>query len=124
MKSLISLVLSGCLFFGGCIDNALGPGGEEDEKNTPPIIETVPVETATTDSLYLYDVNAYDPEGEEVTYSFINSLVIPSGMNIVPDTGLIHWTPNSSHTGNTYEIVVGVSDGVYTTEQIFNVTVN
>ena len=125
MKNLISMILSGCLFFGGgCLDNALNPGAEKDTKNTPPVIETTPIETATTGNLYMYDVNAYDPEGEDVIYSFINSLVIPSGMNIVPDTGLIYWTPNATHTGNIYEIVVGVSDGVHTTKQIFNVAVN
>ena len=118
-----SLLLAGSFLFGACTIDGL-VGGEPNEKNTPPIIETLPVETATTNVRYLYDVDAYDPEGKDVTYSFGNPLDIPSGMQIVAETGLIIWTPNSTHTGNVYEIDVHVSDGKYVTEQDYFLTVN
>jgi len=122
-RNLASLLLAGSFFFGACgIDGLIG--GEPDEGNARPIIETIPIETATTNVLYMYDVDAYDPEGDDVSYSFGNPLDIPSGMQIIAETGLIIWTPNSTHTGNVYEIDVHVSDGKHVTEQDYFLTVN
>ncbi len=66
-------------------------------ENQAPVFNTNPVLIINAEELYQYDVDAIDPEGTDVTYSFGNS--VPAGMTIDSDTGLIEWTPTSEQTG-------------------------
>ncbi|MCP4107562.1 MAG: PKD domain-containing protein, partial [Desulfobacteraceae bacterium] len=56
---------------------------------------------------YVYNVTAYDPDGDTLTYTLKNS---PDGMTVDPATGVITWTPTDSQTG-IHNVSVEVSDG-------------
>ncbi|MCF7861488.1 PKD domain-containing protein [Candidatus Woesearchaeota archaeon] len=69
---------------------------------------------------YVYDVEAYDPNNDPLTYSLG---LHPSGMVIDPVTGLVTWSPCNGDVGN-HEIQILVSDGMFTTIQQYTLTVN
>jgi hypothetical protein len=75
--------------------------------NYPPQITSTAVTAATAGSLYQYDVNATDANGDTVTFSLVT---YPSGMSINASTGLIAWTPLSSQTGSQ-SVSVKAADG-------------
>ncbi|GAJ24958.1 unnamed protein product, partial [marine sediment metagenome] len=54
--------------------------------NQTPIITSDPITTAIVGVIYTYDVEATDPDDDVLTYSLT---VMPSGMTIGVDTGLI-----------------------------------
>ncbi|MBV6465470.1 MAG: hypothetical protein PGMFKBFP_00747 [Anaerolineales bacterium] len=56
---------------------------------------------------YEYDVEAFDPDDDQITYSLLES---PEGMSIDSSTGLITWNPSTQHIG-THSVTVRVEDG-------------
>jgi len=75
--------------------------------NDAPSITSSPVTIGAEDQLYTYDVEATDPDTEDMlTYSLV---VSPEGMSIDSDTGLINWTPNASQVGGNL-VTVRVQD--------------
>lgn len=64
--------------------------------NNPPIINTSPISFWNESRLYLYDVNGSD-EGDGISYYYL--LQAPTNMSINATSGLISWTPNTSHVG-------------------------
>ena len=64
--------------------------------NDVPVITSQPVTTALQGIPYSYQVQAYDPDGDEIRFS-LNGF--PAGMVIGPITGLISWTPTSDQVG-------------------------
>ena len=87
--------------------------------NRAPIIISEPAITATEDQLYSYQVEASDPNGDTLTYSFI---IKPEGMNIDSENGLITWTPTNDQVGIN-QVEVGISDGKQSVTQDFEVEV-
>ncbi|MEW5760464.1 MAG: putative Ig domain-containing protein [Candidatus Thermoplasmatota archaeon] len=71
----------------------------------PPVITSKPKLFATRDKEYVYEVKAYDPEGESVKYSLVS---MPEGMNINSD-GKITWFPKKEDLGE-HQIDVKVED--------------
>ena len=86
--------------------------------NHAPTITSIPITTVTVDDLYVYGVNATDPDGDTLTYSLTTK---PTGMTINSSTGLINWTPTS--TGD-YDVTVRVSDGSLFDTQSFTIHVS
>ncbi|MGA1841276.1 MAG: PKD domain-containing protein [bacterium] len=95
-----------------------GTVGEIDEKNNKawatfdlcnvsPTITSIPITNAIEDSLYSYDVEAADPDGDTLSYSLTNA---PSDMTIDSSSGLIQWTPLQAHVGEN-NVTVQVQDG-------------
>lgn len=75
--------------------------------NDAPIITSTPPEIAMVGIQYIYDVNATDPDGEDIlTYSLTNQ---PAGMTIDQATGLIRWTPKQAQD-EAYDVTVKVVD--------------
>ena len=74
--------------------------------SSPPEITSLPVETGFVSTLYTYDVEAVDPDGDTLQYSLLMS---PDGMTIDSASGLIEWLPDTEQIGN-YKIVVEVID--------------
>ena len=89
--------------------------------NQAPIITSTPITTAIVGLLYTYDVDATDPDGDILTYSFYSIYTKPNGMTINSTTGVISWTPNT--TGD-YDVTVQVSDGYLIDTQSFTIQVN
>ncbi len=61
--------------------------------NVAPVITSLPVTTATEGSLYSYDVEATDADGDPISYALIS---MPTAMSIDAQTGLINWLPDAS----------------------------
>jgi hypothetical protein len=89
--------------------------------NSPPVIVSTPVTTATAGVLYSYDVDANDPDvGDVLTYSL---LLAPAGMTIDPTSGLIQWTPAGSQLGDNSVQVRAADTGGLADTQSFTVNV-
>jgi len=76
--------------------------------NDAPIIISEPITSAFILLRYAYDVNANDPEGNQITYSLVQS---PARMTINSATGLILWRPLVRDRGN-HTIIVKASDSL------------
>lgn len=74
--------------------------------NAPEIIST-PVTQAIANYNYTYDVDAYDPDLDTLSYSL---LLYPVGMTINETSGLIEWVPTIAQAGN-HTVIVMVTDG-------------
>ena len=76
--------------------------------NNSPAILTNPVTSVSIDATqYLYDVNASDVDGDNLTYTLT---VKPSGMDITENDGLIFW-PSTFMTEENHNVTVIVVDG-------------
>ena len=104
------------VFLAGC-DGVFSPATQA------PIITSTPITSATVGLLYAYDVNATDPDGDILTYSFYSIYTAPNGMTINSTTGVISWTPTSIQIGNTL-VMVKVSDGTLSATQSFTIVVS
>ena len=72
--------------------------------NLPPAITSTPVTAINEGSLYQYDVEATDPNGDVLSYGLVTS---PTNMTIDADTGEIAWYPSIEQVGiNNIEVVV------------------
>ncbi|MDT8282016.1 MAG: putative Ig domain-containing protein, partial [Gammaproteobacteria bacterium] len=90
-----------------------GQGGEVtqpftvivEQLNVAPIIQSTPIFTGLTNTLYSYSVMATDDNGDALTYRLTQSA---TGMIIDSSSGLITWTPSAS---GSFPVTVVVSDG-------------
>ncbi len=85
--------------------------------NDAPEIKSSAITSATEDIEYSYQVEAVDPEGDELTYSLTTS---PDGMEMSSE-GLISWTPGEGVV--SAEVTVVVSDGDLSDKQSFTISV-
>lgn len=76
--------------------------------NRDPVITSTPPTSGAEGSLYSYDVDATDPDGDTPTYSLA---VSPGGMTIDSASGLISWTPGYAQAGD-HGVTVNVTDGL------------
>jgi len=91
--------------------------------NRIPVITSIPTTTATEDTLYTYDVNAIDPDTDDILIFLVSG---PSGMSISSSTGLVSWTPTDAQAViGTHSVTVRVDDqkgGIV--PQTFSITVS
>ncbi|AJQ96673.1 choice-of-anchor A family protein [Gynuella sunshinyii] len=80
--------------------------GDLPEANEPPVITSTPTVKITNGEAYLYDVEATDPDDDELHYTLLQA---PEGMLINPDSGAISWHA-SNVNGDTVSVEVAVSD--------------
>jgi RHS repeat-associated protein len=87
--------------------------------NKLPVITSSAIINVTAGQSYQYQIEAHDPEGDQIQYQLITS---PIGMQI-SSTGLISWTTTISDIGHV-DVVVRVSDaqGLYA-EQTYTLVV-
>lgn len=86
----------------------------------PPAITSEAVTNASENEPYSYDVEAYDANGDTLSYSLATA---PDGMVIDTATGLIQWTPASNQVGeNPVTVKVTDTGGLYDT-QAFTINV-
>jgi hypothetical protein len=86
--------------------------------NSGPVITTTAITDATVGLMYFYDINATDPDGDTLSYSFYSIYTRPNGMTINNETGEISWKPSSNQIGEHYVSII-VSDGSNETAQNF-----
>ncbi|MCG8650679.1 MAG: putative Ig domain-containing protein, partial [Pirellulales bacterium] len=76
-------------------------------ENSPPVFRsiasTTPVEVG---GVYSYDADAFDPDGDTLTYALVSS---PVGASIDPATGLLTWTPQAT---GTFDLLISVEDTI------------
>jgi hypothetical protein len=87
--------------------------------NRAPVIETTPSLTINENELYVYDVDATDPDNDLINYLLSSN---PTGMQINETTGVINWLTTSNDIGK-HTINVIASDGNRFDFQEFNLTV-
>jgi len=87
--------------------------------NKAPVVTSTPVYKAARGIPYQYQIVAYDPEGETLSFSFEQTP--PEGMVIDSGTGLISW--DSPNLG-THQIRVIVSDGVIKMTHAYSLVVS
>jgi len=88
--------------------------------NQRPQIISSPILSAFEGQLYVYDVDATDPDDDLLAY---NLTTAPTGMTIDVSTGLINWIPLRNQSG-TINVVIQVDDSQGgSTSQDFNVLV-
>ncbi|MCA1780140.1 MAG: putative Ig domain-containing protein, partial [Xanthomonadaceae bacterium] len=75
--------------------------------NAAPVIESAPVLTAQVGMPYQYRVQASDPDGDAVSFAFVEA---PDGMTIDRTSGRVEWQPTSGQVGPS-PVVIVVSDG-------------
>ncbi|MBN2423166.1 PGF-pre-PGF domain-containing protein [Candidatus Woesearchaeota archaeon] len=75
-------------------------------QNQDPKITSSPITSVNEGSSYEYDVQAYDPENDTLTYSLV---YMPEGMQINNETGLITWMPGNDDIGEHY-VLISVAD--------------
>lgn len=81
----------------------------------PPVVTNEPATTAEIDSVYVYQINAWDPEGDRLTYRIRNA----AGWDWLRwdrDRGRLTGKPTSADLGPHDGIRLLVSDGTSTTE--------
>lgn len=88
--------------------------------NSAPVIESNALTTAKEGALYKYEVEATDPDGDELGFTL---LIHPTGMTINSSTGVISWTPTEGQIGEN-EVEIEVSDLYKSTTQSFTITVS
>lgn len=82
--------------------------------NSAPIITSTPVLTGTVGTSYVYEIDASDPEGDQVTYT---ATELPVGASIDSTTGTVTWIPSSTAIGpNEFTVVVADSQGASNTQ--------
>jgi uncharacterized membrane protein len=92
---------------------------ETNTTNGAPVITSTPITAAAESVSYTYDVDATDPDGNTLIFSFITN---PSGMSISSTSGVISWTPTSSQIGS-HSVMVNVSDDSLEVNQSFQINV-
>ena len=86
--------------------------------NQPPVFTSTPITIGTVGVPYVYDADAFDPDGDTLTYNVVG----PVWMQIVSATGVIFGTPSLP---GTYPITVEVDDGTNpTVTQPYTITVS
>ncbi|MCU7943737.1 MAG: putative Ig domain-containing protein, partial [Candidatus Thiodiazotropha sp. (ex Cardiolucina cf. quadrata)] len=93
-----------------------------DDSNQAPTISGTPATTVAEGSGYLFAPQAYDADGDSLTFSIANR---PDWASFNPSTGVLSGTPGYSSAGNTDHIVISVSDGNATASlNAFSITVS
>jgi len=91
------------------------------EINLPPVIEGNPAPQVNVGEIYLFEPLASDPEGQELVFSIQNQ---PLWSQFNSSTGVLSGTPLNDNAGRFEEIVISVTDGVFSTElPAFTITV-
>jgi hypothetical protein len=90
--------------------------------NGKPRFSTIPNKEIAHNSLFITQINAYDPNNDTLIYSENSQL-----FDINNKTGIIEFTPNISQVG-THQVLLGVNDNVtgctYSDETIFTLIIN
>ncbi len=90
-----------------------------EDVNFAPIINSTPIEEVKLGTEYYYDIEAYDNDGDILTYYLSLG---PEGMTVGQDTGIVEWNPKGNQIGNN-SVRITVSDGIFDSFHNFSVFV-
>jgi hypothetical protein len=90
--------------------------------NTAPTVVGAPSTTATEGSTYVFQPNAFDVDGDELTFSINNR---PAWASFDSSNGRLSGTPAVGDAGTVSNILISVSDGIVTTKlPVFSILVD
>ncbi len=89
--------------------------------NQGPQITSMPGNSAVEGVAYNYDVDAFDPDDDVVTYNLVSA---PQSMTIDTTTGLVSWMPGSADVGAQTIIVSAADSAGASQQQTFTVLVS
>ena len=93
------------------------------QENLAPVINSTAPTTVNPDAVYRYDVNAFDPNGDSLSYSLDNAS-IAAGITI-DQLGRLRWTPSQAEAGINQAVTISVTDELgATTTQNLTIAVN
>jgi RHS repeat-associated protein len=75
--------------------------------NRPPQIGPVPYPLAAIDRVYTFPLDAFDPDGDRLSFELLQS---PAGMSIDGSAGIIRWRPAAAQLGR-HTAIARVKDG-------------
>jgi hypothetical protein len=88
---------------------------------TAPVLTDVPATVTIPElSLYTFDANATDVNGDTLTFNLVEA---PAGAMIAGATGLFTWTPTEAQGVGVYTFTVRVSDGSLIDTQLITINV-
>lgn len=88
---------------------------------TAPVLTDVPAMVTIPElSLYTFDANATDANGDTLAFSLVGA---PAGAMIAGVTGVFTWTPTEVQGVGTYTFTVSVSDGSLVDTQLITINV-
>lgn len=90
-----------------------------DLTNAYPVISSTPATEAVVNQLYVYQIEASDPDGDALSYELLSEL--KEGMTF-SNSGLLQWTPGLADVGIT-SLLIKVSDGQLARTQSWSVRV-
>lgn len=90
-----------------------------DLTNAYPVINSSPATEAVINQLYVYQIEASDPDGDALSYELLSEL--KEGMAF-SSSGLLQWTPGPADVG-IVDLLVKVSDGQLARTQSWSVKV-
>ncbi|NJN12163.1 MAG: hypothetical protein HC815_31065, partial [Richelia sp. RM1_1_1] len=76
--------------------------------NSNPVISSTAPTTVIPGSTYVYDIKAFDADGDRLTYS-LDATSLGKGMTL-DNLGRLRWNPTTSNVGS-HNVVVAVDDG-------------
>ena len=88
-------------------------GGTVSASNAAPVISGAPPTTVEVDAMYTFTPTASDPDGDALTFTISGQ---PGWTTFDSTTGTLSGTPGAGSAGNHANIVIGVTDGEFTTE--------
>jgi len=88
--------------------------------NNPPVITSMPPLAVNLGEVWVYQVDAFDPDGDPLEYLLIQG---SSGASM-DESGLFEWTPNSSQLGENKFVIEVHDDRGGLARQSFSVYVN
>ncbi len=98
------------VILGGCNSGEAGESVPDapESNNGPPVVNNSPAQFAVSGSQYVFQVEAEDPEGDELSYSILNR---PGWLRWDAALGRLSGLPTSADIGPHMDIVIDVSDG-------------
>ncbi|MEM8876121.1 MAG: putative Ig domain-containing protein, partial [Planctomycetota bacterium] len=81
--------------------------------NAKPIVTLPPIGVAVAGSEWQLTLDATDPNGDELTYSFLKAPIygLPGTDPTIDTDGVVRWTPPSQLNNTAHQFVVAVDDG-------------
>ena len=73
--------------------------------NAPPVFTSTPVGQVPIGASYAYPASAFDPDGDDLSYSLASA---PAGMSVGSASGLVSWSPAAA---GQHSVILVVDDG-------------
>lgn len=105
-----AFLASGCLFDDPDVEDVSEP---DQPSNSAPTISGSPATTATVNTLYVFEPQAQDPDGDALRFSISGK---PVWAVFDDRTGRLSGVPSPDTAGTSSDIRISVSDGTHTAE--------